>query len=347
MLKLLSKAFEFFVDRRNKAFDRGDKILYYPKAPLISIGNLSAGGGGKTPLAIYISKELIRLGLKPAIIGRGYKKTKKGEVVVCDGISIISNPRECGDEMYLCAKNLNIPVIANEKKYLAAQAMDDKFKPDCIILDDGFQHRYVARDLDILLIDEDLIKNPQVFPAGRLREPITSIRRADMLCFPEPFKSYRKDFEKFGIPSFNIKTQESGIFEVFTNSRIEVLPEKIISFCGLAKPIKFENSLNKFFSNFAKPIVFRDHHTYSEADINKLIAKAKSQSIHHLITTEKDAVKLTEFSDIFHKEKLNLLYLKIDSFVEDDSDLFFELIISTIKKKNRNDGISKCNFKKS
>ncbi|MDQ1266970.1 MAG: tetraacyldisaccharide 4-kinase, partial [Bacteroidota bacterium] len=212
MLSALSKIYGAAVVWNNKRFDSGSIIPVKCKAPVISIGNISAGGSGKTPFTIMLTKEIIRMGYRPAIVGKGYKRKSRGLKIVSDGIEIFTNPVEAGDEMFMLAERLRVPVIVHDTKAEAALVADNRFKPDVIIIDDGFQHRGLYRDLDIVLLDAASLERPYLLPKGRLREPLSSLNRADIISIPEDGVKLTDEFinNKLIIAS---SVQPAGIFD--------------------------------------------------------------------------------------------------------------------------------------
>ena len=192
--KLLKKKFRFFliplkpiywllVLIRNIFYDLKIFKIYSLNKTVISIGNLTTGGTGKTPFTIFIAKYFIQQGIKVAILSRGYGRKSKGTIVVSNGINLINSYEKSGDEPYLIAKKLqNVPVVVDEKRYRGGKFLINNYNPDIIILDDGYQHRSLKRDLDILLINSlDKKTDHKLIPNGKLREPWKNIKRADLI----------------------------------------------------------------------------------------------------------------------------------------------------------------------
>lgn len=329
MLKLFSNIYGCFADRRNRKFDAGDFPIHRCTIPVISVGNISAGGTGKTPLTALIADFLIVNGYKPGIISRGYKGKFKGSLVVSDGTNILCSASESGDEMYMLAKNIKTPILVNQKKYLAAKDIESKFNLDCIIVDDGFQHRFLHRDLDIIIIDKSTLDNPYPFPKGRLREPFANIRRADIICYPNNIANAMNNLECNGL-KVELNTNELGLIPLVTipNANIQ---NSVFLFSGIANHSKFRNSILNCGNEIISEEIFKDHHSYTESDIKSLIQSFDSNISNTIITTEKDAVKLDKYFHLFAENNLNLLYLKIGSVVSTNSDLFYKRILSTVR----------------
>lgn len=338
MLDFLSKAYSDITRFHNAGFDNGTKFVYRSKIPVISIGNLSSGGSGKTPLTIYIAMLLLANGIKPGIIGRGYRGNFNGTAVVSDGTHIFMKPEASGDEMYMVVRNVKVPVVINRHKYIAAKMMEQKFAPDCILVDDGFQHRRLARDLDIVIIDENTVANPYILPRGPLREDISALKRADLICY----SCHKSELEKLLMPIdktfelFELKTKTTGLFSVFDLSQnLSKIPSAFV-FSGIANPSRFEKSVNTYGISIVGELIFGDHHSYGGKDIRMIIEKTKSLGIKTAVTTEKDAVKLLNFKDMFDSAGIKLLFLKISSEIF-PSNKFLNILTDVIKKENVND----------
>lgn len=302
--------------------------------PIISVGNLTMGGTGKTPTVLHIATILQKKGFHPAIISRGYggKSTNKINVVSDTG-SLLMSPAQAGDEPYMLASMLpGVPVLTGKKRTLTAKFAIEHFNCNVLILDDGFQHLAVVRDLDIVLFDKTTgLGNGRVFPGGDLREPISALARASIFLITgqDTTKAKKQSgIEKYLInqwPNTNtfFSKRDQGTFFSLQNraehSR-KILPEKILAFCGIANPHRLQDDLIaydfdvKFFKSYP------DHHRYSQADLNFLIERARSLGALAIVTTDKDLVKVgslsitdipiysvrphTNFSDLFDKKIL-------------------------------------------
>ncbi len=316
MLGLLSKIYGIAVGKRNTKYDRPGADLYKADVPVVSIGNLSTGGTGKTPFVRLVAEKLIGMGKRPAIIGRGYKKRMNGMLFVSDGAVLNYSAAECGDEMYMLAASIPVPVIAHELKFEAALKAQEIFDIDSIIIDDGFQHRMLHRDLDILLIDKETLINPELLPKGRLREPPESIRRADIVCC-------RSDMEKSLIEKVmqfaadivfysnkSIRPYRLDNTEV-TSEDLIILKKGVIAVSGIAKPEGFISLLKNEGFSIVKHLAFGDHFRYKISTAEKIVEECLAHNLINVITTEKDAVKLKIFSEIFDKSNINVYVLPI------------------------------------
>lgn len=300
--------------------------------PVISVGNLTLGGTGKTPLVMYIARFLMGLGKRPAVVSRGYGGKSGREVnVVSDGKKIFLDPSAAGDEPCLMAENLDgVPVLTGIKRHIVGKYAGSKFQSDCIVLDDGFQHLAVRRDVDLALFSaHSLLGNGRVFPGGELRESPAALARADAFVITgmdemteeavTRFKLYLR--ERFaGKPIFFgeyklVSLLHSQQKQTYALDQAKRLP--VYGFCGLANPESFRHTLEKEGFKVAGFTVFEDHYAYSPEDIKILLAKARASKAKALITTEKDFVKLRTYS-----KKVPVLAVKIELLMDEKFDLF-------------------------
>jgi tetraacyldisaccharide 4'-kinase len=271
---------------------------------VISVGNITAGGTGKTPMVINIVRILEGKGVRTAVVTRGYKGVSEGAVrVVSDGMGNILPPGEAGDEPVLMARSLpGVPVVMGSDRYEAGMLAWERFHPQAVVLDDGFQHVRLHRDLNILLMDAaHPFGNGHTIPIGYLREPKMGVKRADFIIFtgagkvhPDAEKevkslappgTYTADAGYFPISFYNIKTREETPAEAFAE-------KKVFAFCGIANPGSFSLILHKLNAKITGSEEYPDHHSYSLEDVAFLKEKAAESGAEVLLTTEKDAVKL-------------------------------------------------------
>ncbi len=336
MLTILSFIFKIIVGIRNYAFDNGTLKSHKCKAFVISVGNLSAGGTGKTPFTIMLSNMLSENGFKTAVVGRGYGREHNKYTVVSDGENIKKNPDECGDEMILIAQRTGSIVIANTEKYEAALRADGDYSPHIIIVDDGFQHRQLSRDIDILLIDEQTVKNSFMMPRGRLREPLNSAKRADLICIKNNInQKYLKQFEDCGVllKYDNYPSGKSLFFSASEELDLEIENTKmgITLVSAIANSSNFEGSVENMGYNILTNIRFADHHSYSIEDVKTICQKMKDYNIFYLGTTEKDFVKLRRFEKYFRKKEIKVLVFEIESKISHQQEDFNKFILERIR----------------
>lgn len=275
---------------RNTLFNRGILRSRRLEQPVVSVGNLSVGGAGKTPFVIALGALLKARAIRFDVLSRGYGRETRGVLVVDpDGAA-----SEFGDEPLLIARRLGVPVIVGESRYEAGRLGEQQFQPQLHILDDGFQHRSLARDFDIVLMNETDLKDC-LLPSGRLREPLSSLRRADAIALPQGGR-VPQELELAGLRNRD-DGAEAVAFPKFiwsTHRRIIVTdaPAAPIVFCGIARPQQFFSQLRALGITAAAEVEFRDHHAYKRGDIERLLAMRGKLRAGGFVTTEKDAVNL-------------------------------------------------------
>ena len=272
----LSALYGAGVGARNRLYDRGSLPTNRLQGRVISIGSISAGGAGKTPFLIMVGELLKRRGVSFDVLSRGYGRRTKGVALV----NPAGTPPEFGDEPLLIARKLGVPVIVGENRYAAGQFAEQKFGPQVHLLDDGFQHRRLARDLDIALVTEEDLQDT-LLPLGRLREPLLSLSRASGIVFID------------GAASDHFPVRKGQ--HLWWVSRSIVPPETqdaCFAFCGIARPQDFFAQLRTAGVRLAGTREFRDHHSYSAADTKLLLRLRRQYDATAFVTTEKDAVNL-------------------------------------------------------
>ena len=316
----LSPLYEFIMKQREKMYLTGKKQQYRPKAKVISVGNLTMGGTGKTPTVCYIAQLLQENNYKPCIISRGYTgEANKPINLVSDGKSVLLSAKEAGDEPYMLGKMLpGVPVITGKKRFITCEFATDNLGCNVLILDDGFQHLRIQRDLDIVLFDEKTgFGVDKVFPGGDLREPKSALNRADIFLITDSNNEKRgcsdvETFLKDAFPQIPIFHQTKKEYHFFLKGKERIcrsnLPDKVGCFCGIANPDRFKNGLIKAGFSLKFFEIFKDHHHYSSSDIVRLCKIAHAHKIKTLITTDKDIVKLDteQFSVPVISARLNI-----------------------------------------
>ncbi len=273
--------------------------------PVISIGNLTMGGTGKTPAVLMLAEHLHKNGWRPAVVSRGYRgKADKSVNVVSDGKNILLSPEDAGDEPYMLATSLpGLVVVTGKKRITPCRYACEKLGCNIIILDDGFQHLAVARDVNIVLFNATtLAGNSRVFPGGELREPVNALKRADVFLLTgvtaenssraEAFSKLLK--EKFtNTPVFTSGTSVSGISTLKRGENTDITKKiPLYAFSGIAHPERFIDTIKSEGLQICGQTSFKDHASYSTDELNNLCQKAENAGAAGLITTEKDIVKL-------------------------------------------------------
>ncbi len=259
---------------------------------VISVGSVSAGGAGKTPVVLLLADVLLRREYAVRILTRGYGRESK-EV---ERVDPAGDPRWFGDEPVLLAQRSGAPVYVGADRYRAGLMAEDSAAGRTVVhlLDDGFQHRQLARDLDIVLLTRRDVEDV-LLPAGDLREPLSTLKDADVIVLREDESESLRDF----VLVLTRGSRTPPIWEIrrrlsFTTSGGAGLPKRPLAFCGIARPESFVTMLEAEGCRPAATVMFGDHHSYGERDIAKLLDAAKESLADGFITTEKDAVKLTK-----------------------------------------------------
>lgn len=321
---------------RNLFFDIGLFKIRNLDLPIISIGNITVGGTGKTPIVEYLLKYLLTKNIKVAVVSRGYKRESRGLIIVSDGKIVNPDPYVCGDEpLQIARKFPQAIVLVSENKYKAAKLAKDTFNVDLVILDDGFQHRKLSRNLDVVILNASKsFLDRLLLPSGFAREPIHSLNRADFILFSngDIDKKVIKNFEDKLHAKFTYKV--TGLKNVFENNILhleELKSKRCYAFCGIGKPESFYQTLKETGIFIQKFKTFRDHHFYNEADINNIISESKENKSDIIITTEKDAIKLSKFRNKF--KDIALYYLIIEVKFIENEEKFLNKIDELIKEK--------------
>jgi tetraacyldisaccharide 4'-kinase len=276
----LASIFGTAVRGRNALYDRGMFRARALNGPVISVGNLSVGGSGKTPFVLLLGELLKARQFKLDVLSRGYGRKSRGVAIVDPG----GSPAEFGDEPLLMARRLQVPIIVGEDRYAAGIFAEAKFGPELHLLDDGFQHRALARDFDIVLVTPEDARD-RLVPAGRLREPLISLRRADAVVLTGGSSP-----EHFPVDGKLVWRARRGISPAN-------VPSRPVVFCGIARPQNFLSQLRTAAIEPVAEAFFRDHHAYSERDILDLQQLRQKSEGGGFVTTEKDAINLGRYLD--------------------------------------------------
>lgn len=296
--------------------------------PVISVGNITTGGTGKTPLVEWVARTVAAQGKKVCILTRGYgRKDPHLQVIVSDGYGVLASPTEAGDEPYLLASRLvgSAAVISSADRIAAGHEAINDFGTDCFVLDDGFQHLRLARDLNIVTIDAT---NPwgggKLLPYGRLRETPESLSRADCVVITRcdqvrELDKLRSEIRRFtgGRPIFHSEMRTSRVSPL-KNGSSETLtpPARVAAFCAVGNPHSFFEHVRRSGYELALQKYYPDHHVYSQDEIDALAQQAKEAGAEALITTAKDAVKLRTLSF-----SLPCYVLEIEMSIENGEEL--------------------------
>jgi len=276
---------------------------------VISVGNIAVGGTGKTPLVMVLAECFQRWGNRVVIISRGYKRKGKGVVVVSDGRRILVDRERAGDEPYLFGLKLkDVPVIVGESRHLAGWVAIRDFAPDVLLVDDGFQHLKLRRDLDIVVIDgSNPFGNGTLLPRGILREPLSSLKRAHLFCLTRVDQSHQ--LEHLRVQLRRINPNARLIETVHRPRRLRTLRSeqelplaflegrKIFALSSLGNPDSFERTLEGLGAEIVGRARYRDHHDYTAEDLKAAWQQAKDLRSEGIVTTEKDVVRFPSHFD--------------------------------------------------
>lgn len=309
MLSLLSYLYGKLTDLRNVLYDRGVFEVHDLGARTISVGNITTGGTGKTPLVAYIAELLLERGEKVGILTRGYGRDDAGtRVLVSDGKQLCENDaRKCGDESLELAQKLEARavIIADADRAASAEWARRKFGVTAFLLDDAFQHRKAARNVDIVCVDAtDPFGKRAMLPKGRLREHAANLARADAIVITRPdlvaeqaLAELRSEVASYAPNAtvFECRTKLAGLRPIGpTLDGAESKDEKLFAFCGLGNPESFFAMLRSEGLALAGTHAFPDHHRYSQRELHTLSGEALALGATALVTTRKDAVKVNE-----------------------------------------------------
>ncbi len=309
---------------------------------VVSVGNLTVGGTGKTPAVVMLARWARDRGYRPAVLSRGYGGKAWDKVLeVSDGKRIKAGPLEAGDEPCLLAKRLpEVPLIVSEKRFHAGLFAREKFGSDLFILDDGFQHLGLKRDLDLVLMDaSNPFGNGHLLPWGPLREPVSHLVRADAFIMTRT-----PDHDQTAIDFIEKRFSRTPVFWadhvpakiVFPHSNDVRDPDfikgkPVSAFAGIAHPKKFKDTLIRLGADIVHFKGFHDHHPFTQNDLKTLIEVKEQTGARYLLTTEKDWTRLSALNPMIPE----LAYLEIEFKLLSPHDGFFDLVEDRIQCRMR------------
>jgi tetraacyldisaccharide 4'-kinase len=289
----LSAMFGAGVAIRNALYDRKLFNVRKLSRPVVSVGNISVGGSGKTPFVIALGGLLKERGISFDVLSRGYGRNSTEALVVDPE----GTPERFGDEPLLIARKLQVPVIVGADRYEAGKLAEEKFPSKLHILDDGFQHRRLYRDFDIVLLQAEDLYAP-LLPVGRLREPLSALRRADAVVVP---------------PNTRPPAQAKITWRARRNISFMTPMTRLVAFCGIARADQFFGALRQLGMELADTVSFPDHHRYTQRDIDRLLSVKTRSSARGFISTEKDAINLGPLASQLRSFETAGLELQIES----------------------------------
>jgi len=302
---------------RNALYDRRWLAARWLEGSVVSVGNISTGGSGKTPFVILLGELLQARGVRFDVLSRGYGRKTRGVLLVEPG----GLPRDFGDEPLLLARRLQAPVVVAEDRYEAGRFSESRFGTQIHLLDDGFQHRGLGRDFDIVLVTPEDARD-RLLPGGRLREPVPSLARADAVVLIG------------GASAEALPLAGKAVWRVRRGIVIDDIPQQVRSrpvvFCGIARPRNFLLQLRAAGVDPVAEAFFRDHHGYAEKDIRDLLQLRKRSEATGFITTEKDAVNLGPYLAALGPLAVVRVTMELA-----DADHVVETILRTLAERRR------------
>jgi tetraacyldisaccharide 4'-kinase len=312
-LNPLSAVYGAVAGARNALYDQNLLRQRSLQGSVISVGNISTGGSGKTPFVILLGELLKARGIGFDVLSRGYGRKSRGVLPVDPG----GLPRDFGDEPLLIARRLQVPVVVGEDRYAAGCFAESRFGAQIHLLDDGFQHRALARDFDIVLVTPDDARD-RLLPAGRLRESLRALQRADAVVLTSGASP-----ESFPLTGKTIWRVRRGIV-------VQDVPARPIVFCGIGRPQNFVLQLRAAGIDRVAEAFFRDHHAYTEKDVRDLLQLRERSESGGFVTTEKDAVNLGGYLDAL--APLAVIPVKMEL---SDADNAMDTVLRVIEERRR------------
>ncbi|HKN00859.1 MAG TPA: tetraacyldisaccharide 4'-kinase [Candidatus Binataceae bacterium] len=307
--------------------------------PVISVGNLTVGGNGKTPFALFLALRLRERGYKVAIISRGYSgaKSQARAALVADHGELKIPPEESGDEPAMMSRRFSGPIVVARRRMDGVELARNLGALDAVILDDGFQHTRLRRDLDFVLVSEERgFGNGHMLPAGPMREPLSAVGRADAIVIMSagigrPSAIRTSQLKKLSrLPVFHARVRPHGLVQVERGEWRETAPalggRRVLAVSGLADPSAFHAMVREIDADLVAVLEYPDHHRYTSADWQAIAAAARD--VDAIVTTEKDLIKLERFP--FPRDSLYALRLEV-SIADDETRALDELIFSRLQ----------------
>lgn len=302
--------FRLGVGCRNQLYRHRLLRVHRLEQPVISVGNLSVGGTGKSPLVAYLCRLLLEMGYAPAVLSRGYRGlAERSNRIVSDGRSILCDVRTSGDEAFMLAQELpDVPLAVGADRVASARMIARQLPHlrRVFVLDDGFQHRRLARTVDLVAVDATIpLAALRLIPAGPLREPAGSLRRADAVLLTRCHQATTRVVEQMtylqrcapSLPVFTFKTVFEGyrgLGETTTVPMAGFVGRKAVALAALGNPGQFLHDLGRSGLRVINEFLFPDHHAYTRGEVRLVVQRARRLGAEMLITTAKDAVRLDE-----------------------------------------------------
>jgi tetraacyldisaccharide 4'-kinase len=337
-LRILSALYGRAAEWRRAWYERRPDRRAELARPVISVGNLVVGGSGKTPTVAALARLLQERGERPAILSRGYgrRSATDGVVVVSDGDRVLEPTERSGDEPQMLARSLpGVPVLVARERFLAGCVAERQLNATVHLLDDGFQHLTLARDVDLVIVSPaDL--DEQILPAGRLRESVAAARQAHALLVPGREEDARGVASRIPGPprgareAFSISAQYEDLRPVGGGTSSPIGGQRVLAVSGIARPERFVAALRSRGWEIAGEMAFRDHHWFSARDVESIARAAAGAGADLVVTTEKDATRLS---------LPNLFYLPMQVTIE-PAAAFAEWLMARLRDARARRGIA-------
>ena len=359
VLKMVSRGYAAATGLRAAAFEGAVRRRRRLPIPVVSVGNLTVGGTGKTPMVAYLAEILSAAGRRPAIVSRGYRGgLERHGGVVSDGRRVLRDASDAGDEPFMLALQLpGVPVSVGRDRHAAGCRVVSLGSPDVVLLDDGFQHLQLARDVDLLLLDARYpFGNGYVLPRGPLREPVTARRRASAVIFTRADQDMAHGLLSNGTafggkPAFRavhrtiLLRTSGGVTPPFTRAPLAAVPgdtlrgRRVVAFSGIADNTRFLDSLEQLGASVVSFSGFRDHYHYRQDDVSRLLRENDVNRADAMVTTEKDCYRLLPRFPEFCR-RLTVAGVRID--FPDDADAFRKWLLGSLSGTASAPGHPRC-----
>jgi tetraacyldisaccharide 4'-kinase len=293
-LRALSAVYGGVTRLRRSWYERRPESRLQLARPVVSVGNLVVGGSGKTPVVAAVASSLIRIGHRPAILSRGYRRARRSgdPVIVTDGSAPLVPVEASGDEPQMLARDLpGVPIVVAADRYRAGRVAIERFNSTVLILDDGFQHLRLSRTIDLIVVSSTDL-DETVLPSGRLREPLAAGKAADAaLVFGSAAEAQRVAASVGVKRSFAVRTQYLPL-RALDGPVPPANPRRVVATAGIARPQRFFDALRQRGLDVVREMAFRDHHWFTARDVHRIEHIARELGAEAIITTAKDAVRL-------------------------------------------------------
>ncbi len=292
---MLSALYAAIARRRRERYAARPELRQRLRVPVISVGNIAVGGRGKTPIVATIARMLLEMGERPAILSRGYGRARNepGVVIVRDATGIRADLASAGDEPLMLARQLpGVFVLTCPDRYRAGTVAEEQLGATVHVLDDGFQHLQLDRDIDLVLVGRDDVAHPVTLPGGRLREPLDTLVAADAVLVEEGVVIETAGLD---LPTYSIRREiptDRGATAAAAAGR------PVLAVAGIASPARFFRDLRETGWSVADTMAYRDHHRFTRGDVDRMVANARKAEAAMIVTTEKDYVRLQPFAPL-------------------------------------------------